>query len=232
MPDTKTTGVTDALRKLVYFRDLSPDQIDRLARCCAIRHYTADETIFQEGDTATVFHIVLSGQVKIYKLSREGKEFILHLFGAGEIFAEVPIFSGFPAYPANAICLKDCRLLAIHGEEFRALVREVPDIGLHMLSVFARRLHQFSHIIEDLSLRNVESRLARYLLSVSENSPDQALIRVQKKTLSAIIGTIPETLSRTFRKLSDDGLIRVDGNTIRLLNRDALGQLADIENHS
>ncbi len=229
MPDAQTTGVADALQKLAYFRGLSPDQIERLTGCCAIRRHAADEMIFQEGDAAMVFYIVLSGQVKIYKLSREGKEFILHLFGTGEIFAEVPIFSGIPVYPASAVCLKDCELLAIHGEEFRALVHESPDVGLHMLSVFARRLHQFSHIIEDLSLRNVESRLARYLLSVSENSPDKALIRVQKKTLSAILGTIPETLSRTFRKLSDDGLIRVDGNAIRLLDRDTLGQLADIE---
>lgn len=219
-------SVRDTLKRLFHFRLLNDEQLDGLAAIANTQKFQAGELIFSQGEEATAFFIVLSGKVQIYKISREGKEMILHLFGFGDIFAEVPIFSGIPHYPANSLCLEDCEILAIQGAGFRAMVQRYPDLALNMLSVLAQRLHKFSEIIEDLSLRTVDSRLAKYLLSVSENSPDKAVIYIHKKTLAAILGTIPETLSRTFKKLADQAYIQVEGNRIHLLERDALAELA------
>lgn len=221
--------VRDTLKRLFHFRLLKDEQLDDLAAIASIHKYQSGELIFSQGEEATTFFIVLGGKVQIYKISREGKEMILHLFGPGDIFAEVPIFSGIPHYPANSLCTEDTEVLAIQGVPFQALVRQYPDIGLSLLSVLAQRLHKFSEIIEDLSLRTVDSRLAKYLLSVSENSPDKAVIYIHKKTLAAILGTIPETLSRTFKKLADQHWIRVDENRIHLLNREQLAELAGID---
>lgn len=222
------TGYTvpETLKRLFHFRLLNDEQLDALAALCSLHKYQEGELIFSQGEEATAFFIVLSGKIQIYKISREGKEMILHIFGPGDIFAEVPTFSGIPHYPANSLCMQDAEVLAIRGPEFRALVRQYPDMALSMLSVLAQRLHKFSELIEDLSLRTVDSRLAKYLLSVSANSPDTAVIYIHKKTLAAILGTIPETLSRTFKKLSDHGLIQVDNNRIRLLAREELSKLA------
>lgn len=219
-------SVRETLKRLFHFRLLNDEQLDALALLCHIHKYQAGELIFTQGEDATVFYIVLTGKVQIYKISAEGKEMILHLFGPGNIFAEVPIFSGIPQYPANSLCMEDSEVLAIQGPEFKALVSRYPDMALNLLSVFAKKLHEFSELIEDLSLRTVESRLAKYLLSVSENSPDKAVIYIHKKTLAAILGTIPETLSRTFKKLSDNGYIKVDGNRIQLLEREKLVEVA------
>jgi CRP/FNR family transcriptional regulator len=219
-------SVRETLKRLFHFRLLNDEQLDALASIAGIQKHSAGSLIFSQGEDATNFFIVLSGKVKIYKVSPEGKEMILHLFGSGDIFAEVPVFSGIPRYPANSLCLEDAEILSIQGAGFREMIYRYPDMGLNMLSVLAQRLHKFSEIIEDLSLRTVDSRLAKYLLSVSENSPDKAVIYIHKKTLAAILGTIPETLSRTFKKLTDNGLIQVEGNRIHLLTRDALVELA------
>lgn len=218
--------VRDTLKRLFHFRLLNDEQLDALAAISSIQKYQSGELIFSQGEEATAFFIVLGGKVQIYKISREGKEMILHLFGPGDIFAEVPIFSGIPKYPANSLCLEDTEVLAIQGSGFQTLVRQYPDLALNMLSVLAQRLHQFSELIEDLSLRTVDSRLSKYLLSLSENSPDKAVIYIHKKTLAAILGTIPETLSRTFKKMSNNGLIKVEGNRIQLLNREQLVEMA------
>lgn len=224
-PSTGT--VPERIKRIFYFRLLSDTQLEGLAAISSVQRFDEGELIFTEGAEATSFFIVLSGKVQIYKISREGKEVILHLFGPGEMFAEVPIFSGIPKYPANALCMEKSEVLCIQGEGFRQLVARYPEIGMNVLVVFAKRLHEFNGLIEDLALRTVDSRLAKYLLSVSENSPDKAVIRIHKKTLASILGTIPETLSRTFKKLSNDGLIRMESNKVHLLNRKGLSTLAD-----
>lgn len=221
------TTIQDKVKRLFYFRLLEGEQLEALVSLCSVLHFEEGELIFNEGEEAKAFYIVLAGKVQIYKISREGKEMILHLFGPGEMFAEVPIFSGIPKYPANSLCMERSEILRIDGEGFRKLVIENPELALNILIVFAKRLHKFSEIIEDLSLRTVDSRLAKYLLSVSENSPDKAVIRIHKKTLASILGTIPETLSRTFKKLTKDGLLRVEGNKIHLLDRPGLSALAE-----
>lgn len=215
------------IKRLFYFRLLTEAQLAALVPLCKILKLEEGQLVFSEGDAAQTFFIVLSGKIQIYKISREGKEMILHLFGPGELFAEVPIFSEIPTYPANALCVQNAEVLQVEGEGFRQLVSQYPDMALNMLGVFAQRLHKFSELIEDLSLRTVESRLAKYLLSVSENSPDKAVINIHKKTLASILGTIPETLSRTFKKLSTDGLVKMEGHRIHLLNRSALETLAE-----
>lgn len=205
-------SVRDTLKRLFHFRLLNDEQLDALALLSCIQEYQAGELIFSQGEESTDFFIVLGGKIQIYKISGEGKEIILHLFGPGDIFAEVPIFSGIPKYPANSLCVEISEVLSIQGAGFQALVRKYPDMALSLLSVLAQRLHKFSELIEDLSLRTVDSRLAKYLLSVSENSPNKAVIYIHKKTLAAILGTIPETLSRAFKKMADKGLIHVEEN--------------------
>jgi len=218
--------VRETVTHLSHFRLLNTEQVEALAAIASIRKFQAGELIFAQGDAASVFYVLLSGKIQIYKLSREGKEMILHLFGAGDLFAEIPVFSGYPHYPANSLCLEDSQVLAIRGAEFRDLVYRFPNLALNMLSIMAQKLHHFNGLIEDLSLRTVESRVAKYLLAVSENSPDKAVIFIHKKTLASILGTIPETLSRAFKKLSNAKLISVQGNQIHLLEREALTELA------
>lgn len=223
------TNLVEVLKQNFYFKTLSGVQLEALATIAHSRHYEPGECIFTEGQKAVSLYQVISGQVQIYKISREGKEMILHLLGAGEVFAEFPFFANLDSYPANAICLQPTEVLAIDGQAFRALAKTSPEIMFCVLERFADKLREFNQLIEDLSLRNVDSRLAKYLLTLSENTPDKAFIQVHKKTLASILGTIPETLSRTLKKLTSDNIIQVQDKEVRILDREALKSLADME---
>lgn len=217
----------DILRQLPYFTPLSMVHLELLSPLCQVVKKQRDERLFYEGDDADSFYAVISGQVKILKISPDGREVVLHLFGKGEIFAEVPIFNDFPYYPANAMVTEETTLLRVEGAGFRDLVTLHPQILLSMMSVFAARLHQFSRTIEDLSLRNVDSRLAKYLLTMSEASHTLELT-VNKKTLAAILATVPETLSRSVGKLQQKGLITMAKNHVVIHDREALMDVAMI----
>lgn len=227
MASTESTLIHQ-LAKLTYFESLTEDALDALATITQKVTLPEGDLVFGQGESASRFYIVLSGQVQIYKLSAEGKEMILHLLEENDLVAAVPVFSDTSIYPANCLCMAPTTLLSIDGKAFKGLVSQYPEIALTLLTVFAKRLHHFSDVIEDLSLRTVDSRLAKYLLSVSEQSPDKAVIQIHKKTLSSILGTVPETLSRGFKKLSDKGLIRVDDNKVHLINREQLSSLAGL----
>lgn len=215
-----------ALKDSYLFEGLSEDELTSLALHCRLIQRESGEILFHDGDPADYFYYLLSGQIQAYKTSAEGKEMILHLFQPGEIFAEFPIFSGVQTYPANTLCLKNSELVVIDGAGFKDLAASRPDILLKILMRLSERLRYFTSLVEDLSLRNVDARLAKYLLSVSQAG--QADIEIHKKTLASILGTIPETLSRSFKKLSQAGAIMVKGNAIQIKNRQALDELADI----
>ncbi|MFN8614940.1 MAG: Crp/Fnr family transcriptional regulator [Vampirovibrionales bacterium] len=230
LPQQQTASglMVSPLRQLPYFRALAANHHDALLAICQTLPFTTGEILFNEGDTAEAFYAVLSGKIQIDKTSSEGREVILHVFGPGEIFAEVPIFNHIGHYPANAKALSPTTVLKIHGQSFLNLVHQHPQILLTMMTVFARRLHEFSGLIEDLSLRSVESRLAKYLLEVSQQT-HTATLEVNKKTLAGILATIPETLSRSFRKLQDAGVIAVSTHRVAILNQDELAKIAQLD---
>jgi CRP/FNR family transcriptional regulator, dissimilatory nitrate respiration regulator len=212
------------------FSGLPEDQLMEIRRIAMEREYDKGELIFSEGDAGDGFYVVVEGRVKIFKLSSEGKEQILHIFGSGEPFGEVPVFSG-QSFPANAESIAPSRLLFFPRKGFIGLISANPSLALNMLAVLSKRLRQFTVQIENLSLKEVPERLASYLiyLSQEQNTADAVSLPISKGQLASLLGTIPETLSRIFAKMSGEGLIGVDGRVIRLLDRERLETLAGVE---
>jgi len=207
------------------FNGLPPEQIDHIVKIVVVKQFNRGETVFFEGDKATGFYIVETGKIKIYKMSLSGKEQILHIFGPGEPFGEVPVFHGQP-FPATAEALSRSNLLFLPRDKFIQLVHETPSIALNMLAVLSMRLRRFATQIENLSLKEVPARLAGYLtyLREAQNNTDTVELEISKGQLASLLGTIPETLSRIFAKMSDEGLIAVDGRTIRILDQEGLAE--------
>ncbi len=202
------------------FKGLPDDQIEIISSLSLEKKFSRGETIFFEGDEAKGFYIIGDGQVKVFKMNPLGKEHILHIFGAGEPIGEVPVFHGQP-FPASAETLVASNLIYIQRRDFVNLIKTHPSVSLNMLALLSLRLRQFATQIENLSLKEVPSRLASYLLYMSEEQGDTDTIQlsVSKGQLASLLGTIPETLSRMFARMTDEGLIRVDGKTITILNR-------------
>lgn len=186
--------------------------------------------IFAEGDDGNGFYVVVAGRVKVFKISLEGKEQILHIIGPGAPFGEVAVFAG-EHFPAHAQALEETTSLFIPRNAFIDLIKKNPSLAMNMLAVLSRRLRRFSALVEDLSLREVPGRLSAYLLYLSKtkNNAPNLTLDISKGQLASLLGTIPETLSRILARMCGEGLIESDGRAVQILNRDGLEELVSGE---
>lgn len=222
-----STSTAESLRKTPLFANLPPDDLRRVEGIASLKHYARKESIFREGDRADGFFIVATGRIKVFKLSEDGKEQVLHLIGPGQSFAEATIFEG-GAYPASAEALDDCELVYFPKRQFTDLLERNPRIALRMMASLSRWLKRMTDLVENISLRDVETRLVRF---VSEEMKSRGVpirngavyeLDVTKNVLASRLGTVPETFSRTLKKLQEEGKIRVKGKQICILDADAL----------
>ncbi len=209
----------------MLFENLPADQLEALLAIGREKKYRKGEMIFFEDDPGDVFFIVLSGKVKVFKVSAMGKEQILHIFGPGETFGEVPVFHGAP-FPASAQALTAVSAMPFPRTAFIRILKENDSIALSMLAILAQKLRRFARQIETLSLKEVPARLAGYLLYLEqEQKNDTVVLDISKGQLASLLGTSPETLSRIFTKMAAEQLITVEGRAITLLNREKLAEL-------
>ena len=215
------------LKKTSLFNCLNGFQIARLGRAIAIKSHKKGALIFSEGDPASGFYIVAEGKVKVYKLSAQGKEYIMNVFSSGQTIAEVTVFSG-KDYPAYAQAITNSTLLFLPKLQLLDILREHPEIALRMLAALSQRQRHFAEMIEDLSLRDVSCRLAKYLLNLSSQKKSNTFsLDMQKSELALKLATIPETLSRNLKKLKNKKLISFKADKITILNPESLRQLAE-----
>lgn len=221
--------ITDILSSTAFFNGLTEQQLSDLAMIIVDQDFKKGTTIFAEGDEGTGFYILVSGQVKIYKLSMDGKEQILHIFGPGEPFAEAAVFTG-RSFPAYADAMQDSRTFFIPREAFVSLIKENPSVAMNMLGALSLRLKKFTGMIEALSLKEVPGRLASHLLLLSsQHEAEEFPLNISKTQLANLLGTIPETLSRIFKKLNESGYLESKGAMIRIVDHDGLEDLASGE---
>jgi CRP/FNR family transcriptional regulator, dissimilatory nitrate respiration regulator len=211
------------------FNGLLENELRQVRNIAVDRFYAKGKSIFMEGDPGDGFYIVADGKVKIFKVSAEGKEQILHIYGPGHPFGEVPVFSG-QKFPANAMALVKSHLLFFPRAAFIRLISDNPSLSLNMLAVLSMRLREFTIQIENLSLKEVPARLASYLIYLSgeQQNLKKVALPISKGQLASLLGTIPETLSRIFGKMSNQALIDVNGSEIILKDRPGLKELSEL----
>jgi CRP/FNR family transcriptional regulator len=217
--------LTTDMQLCPLFADLSSDNLEQLSKIVHQRKVQKGELLFSEGDTAKGFYVVIEGRVKVYKLSADGKERILHIVQPGSTFAEAAIF-GDGNYPAYAEPLIISRLLFFPKRDFLNLLNSNSQMAINMIAGLSRYLRQFATQVEQLTFQDVPARLAKYLLSLPGATNGQVILPISKGQLASNLGTVSETLSRTLRKLADEGLLEVDGKSIRLCAIDDLEDLA------
>ena len=221
-------NILNIISAIPLFNGLPDDQLNAIREIAVEKQFNKGQTIFSEGDQTRGFFVVVEGRVKIYKVSSEGKEQILHIFETGQSFGEVTVFTG-QQLPANAQTLAKTHLLFFPRRAFIDLISANPSLALNLLAIMSKKLRQFAAQIENLSLKEIPARLASYLIYLSEeqNTENAVTLNVSKGQLASLLGTIPETLSRIFAKLSGQNLIRVEGPKITLLDRQGIENLAE-----
>jgi CRP/FNR family transcriptional regulator, dissimilatory nitrate respiration regulator len=222
----------ETLLDVPLFSEMDISHLREISEISRIEQFRKNQHIFLENDPYAGFYIVLKGSVKIYRISSEAKEYILHLRKPPQLFADVPLFEEGGNYPANAIALEDSVLLFIPKDEFTELIRKNPSIALKMLAGFARRMRDMTNKMEEISTKEVSNRLARYILNEIEKNGSAKLkepflrLTISKANVATYLGTITETLSRTFKKLQEEKIIVVTGRKIFVKDLKRLKQLA------
>jgi CRP-like cAMP-binding protein len=213
------------LRRVPYFARLSEPVLAALAAACAERRYDRGQVIFLEGEPCAGLHIVSAGEVKIFKLSPQGREQILHRMGAGDTFNDVAVLDGGPN-PASAGAVTETSIWVITREEMQRLAQTYPALAWALIESIASRARHLVAMVEDLSLRSVKSRLARLLLSEARRAEKGGeLDRSQMVTqaeMAARLGTVREMIGRALRELADEGLIEFDRHRILIVDLDGL----------
>ncbi|CAG1771463.1 Fumarate and nitrate reduction regulatory protein [uncultured bacterium] len=220
------------LQDLPLFSELTIEDLRTITSFSSLKKIEKGTHLFYEGEPYSGFYIVLKGSVKVYRISPQGKEAVMHLVSPFDSFAEVPLFESKKCFPVNAQALESSMVLHIPVDGFLEFLEKHPAVSLKMMAGFAKKLRILTDRLEKLAIKEVSGRLAAYLMSElqsqgKENSIIMAItLSISKATLAAYLGTITETLSRTFQKLAADGIITVKGKKIIIHRLQELQQLA------
>lgn len=223
----------DYLRRTPIFSTLSDDEMDKIIPLVVKRKLRKNTVIFHENDPASAFYLVKTGRIKIYRVSRDGREQVLYLLGDGQIFGDVPTFDGGP-YPATAATMTDSEIYLINREDFNNLIRRNPEIALKIIQALGGRLRQALDLIRDLSFKQVPHRLAGLLLKLEreygQQSEEGILISLplSRQDLADIVGTSRETVTRELKKMERAGMLAIDRRMITITDREKLESWARI----
>ena len=221
--EARTFDVPRYLSVLPLFNDLSPQELRQVAAGCALRRLARGDMVFRMGDPCNEFHVVVTGQVKLFVLSPSGQEKVVELIGAGQSFAEAIMFTDRP-YILGAQVLTDALLLTVSKHAVLAEIARDHRFALRMLAGLSRRMHGLVHDVEAYALHSGLQRVIGFLLR------DQAIedcdagevrtvsLPVSKATIASRLSLTPEYFSRVLHELEAHGLIEIDRRDIRILD--------------
>lgn len=222
----------ELLKKSMLFSGLAEDDLAQLAVITVRRAFKKGETLFSEGDEATGFYLLVSGSIKLCRISHDGREKVLHFVQPRETFAEAAFF-GDGRYPAEARALEPGEVIFLPKEGFLELMTRNPNFTLNLVVSLSLQLRQFARQIEELSFADVTSRLASFLVRrANEKSATYGGITyidlgIKKGELAARLGTASETISRTLRKMMNEGIIEVQGSRVVINQMEKLQKLCE-----
>lgn len=226
--DEMNSSAIEVLSRVPYFANLDAALLEMIAQQTRLQRYNPGQIVLLEGDQDVALYIVESGWLKAVKTSAEGREHVLHFIGPGEVFNAIGVFAE-DSNPATVIALEATSVWVIQQEAMLALFDQHPELGRIVIQRLAKRVQQLIQMVEDLSLRTIEARLARYLI---EQSKAEQMTRPRWATQAEManrLGTVPDVLNRALRSLVKDGLIRVERQQIHILDYAGLEVRAGID---
>ncbi len=213
------------LKSIPYFSGMNPGELDSIKQRIFEKTAERGELVVLEGELARALFFVVSGVVKIFKTSAEGKEQILNLVRPGEPFNDVPIFDDGPN-PTSAQAMGPVVLYGVRKSDLKIILREHPQVSLNITKVLADRVRQLLSLVEDLSFRHVIGRVAKILLQYVGDG-DGLRPRLTQHEMAAMAGTVREVVARTLRALEDEGAIKLQHHRIVITNKEALKEMVE-----
>lgn len=212
LENLRLNALVISLRGSRLFAGLPPNDLESIARIVTVRVLAKGDYLFHEGDPSEGFYLVQKGAINVHRVSPAGKEQVIQVFRAGDSFAEATLATE-SGYPADARAVENSQVLLVQKAGFLALLRRHPELALRMLASMSAHLRILVGQLDDLTMKDVETRLANWMIKRCPNprSTEPALIELKmtKRTLAAELGTVSETLSRTLAKLRSQKLVDV-----------------------
>lgn len=217
------------LSESVLFSGIEPKELALIEKTAQTFKAEKGHFLFFQNDPADRFYVVLSGKIKVFKTAADGKEQILMMAGPGDSFGEAALF-GERIYPATAEAAENSELIFFTRDAFMALIKKHPTLAVNLIARLSMLLHHLTRLVEQLSLEDVGTRLAGYIVGLlpddRQTSPVTVVLTEKKMVLASLLGTIPETLSRAFSRLTGLGVISVDGQEITVHDPARLADIA------
>jgi len=221
----------DVLRNNTLFEGLSKTDFLKVIENTKLVELKTDEVLFRQQQSAVDFFYLVSGKMKLSLLSVDGTEKVVDIINEGNTFAEAVMFRGMPGYPVNGEALSDAKVLCVNGEAYTSILHNSPETCVKVLGCLSIRLHWLVNELDRLSLHNATYRLISFLL---ENIPEEVIestevnLSIPKHVIASRISVTPETLSRTLKRLCQEGLLEVQDKHIVLVNPVELRRLVSI----
>ncbi len=219
--ELKQAAIANTLRSCQLFAGLPPADLNAIADITVVKSLDKGDYLFREGAPSQGFYIVQKGAINIHRVSPVGKEQVIKIFRAGESFAEAALAT-MSGYPADARAVESSQILLVQKAGFLELLKRQPELGLRMLGSMSLHLRSLVGQLEDLTLKDVETRLANWLVKrcpdPDSTKPFAIELKTTKRVLAAELGTVSETFSRTLAKFREQKLLAVKGKTVTVLS--------------
>ncbi|MFO1478475.1 MAG: Crp/Fnr family transcriptional regulator [Verrucomicrobiota bacterium] len=228
LEELRSAAVINTLRHCRLFAGLPGPDLESVAAIALVQSFDKGEYLFRENEPARGFYIVQQGAVNVHRVNAAGKEQVIHVFRSGDSFAEAALATAV-GYPADARALEPTQVLLVQKAGMLELVRRQPELALRMLGSMSGHLRTLVGQLEDMMLKDVETRLANWLVrrcpDPQSTRPAQVELTTTKRVLAAELGTVSETFSRTLAKFRDQKLVTVKGNRITVISPARLSEL-------
>ena len=208
------------------FSSLTESQLNRVYKHCTSKKLNEGQLLFSQGDSVDYFYLVLTGKIKLFRESPDGREKIIEIIPAGEVFAEALMFLDQPHYPVTAAALTDTVVIGIDAKKFKEMLIESVDTCLLLLGNMSYRLRKLVYEIDVLTLHTSTCRVAAFLLENLPLNEDRFSLEFAKNVIAARLSIKPETLSRIIKNFRKQHILSIDGRQITVHDRSALVELS------
>lgn len=214
------------LKRIPYFAGLTEAELESIRKLIVEKTADRGDVLILEGDMAKALHFVVSGALKVFKTSADGKEQILNILRPVDSFNDVPVFDNAPS-PVSVQALGHVALCELGRGDLEAILGKYPQIARNVINVLAGRVRHLVSLVEDLSFRHVIGRVAKILLESAGNGGG-AGARLTQQDMAAMAGTAREVVGRSLKALEDGGIIRLDRHRIVIRNKEALKNMIGV----
>jgi CRP-like cAMP-binding protein len=215
-------SIVTLMRRHHLFSRLPEKTLHDVCALANLKHLYTHATLMHQGDPAERFFLLISGQIKLHRVTSEGQEKLVEIIQPGQSFAEALLFIEMKRYPVSATALKDSVLVTIEGAHYRNLLEEQPKICLDILAGMSVHLHQRLREIDLLTQANASRRVVNYLFQERDEQSGVIQLQASKRLVASKLGIQPETFSRILHRLVENGLIDMQRRQIRILDDSSL----------